>query len=42
MPGVGVPPVAIGPTDNGGRGVSTSPLFPGQTFKIPLGIPLGP
>ena len=36
VPSVGVPSVAIGPTDNGGPGISTSPLFPGQTFNIPL------
>jgi hypothetical protein len=32
----GVPPVAIGPGQNGGTGISTGPLFPGQTINQPL------
>ncbi len=34
--GAGVPSVGIGPTQNGGPGISTSPLFPGQTINVPL------
>lgn len=33
----GIPSVGIGPTDGGGPGLSTSPLFPGQTINLPLG-----
>jgi hypothetical protein len=34
----GSPWVGIGPTANGnGPGISTSPLFPGQTISAPLG-----
>ncbi|MCW2652973.1 MAG: hypothetical protein QOE41_4767 [Mycobacterium sp.] len=33
----GILPVGIGPTDSGGPGISTSPLFPGQTINVPLG-----
>ncbi|HME47420.1 DUF7155 family protein [Mycobacterium sp.] len=37
-PGASSPSVGIGPTGNGGGpGISTSPLFPGQTFNVPLG-----
>ena len=32
----GVPPVAVGPSQNGGVGISTGPLFPGQTINQPL------
>ncbi|HZA10855.1 DUF7155 family protein [Mycobacterium sp.] len=33
----GVPSAGIGPTPNGGGpGISTSPLFPGQTINTPL------
>lgn len=32
----GIPWVGIGPTDNGGPGISTGPLFPGQTINVPL------
>ena len=35
--GSGPAAVGVGPTDNGGTGISTSPLFPGQTFNVPLG-----
>jgi hypothetical protein len=36
-PSVGVPSVGIGPSaDGNGPGISTSPLFPGQTFNVPL------
>jgi hypothetical protein len=31
-----VPPVVIGPSQNGGAGISTGPLFPGQTINQPL------
>jgi hypothetical protein len=31
------PSFGIGPTDNGGQGISSSPLFPGQTIQMPLG-----
>ncbi|MBV9091075.1 MAG: hypothetical protein JO044_14445 [Mycobacteriaceae bacterium] len=35
--GAGAPAVGIGPTDNGGPGISTSPLLGGQTINVPLG-----
>lgn len=31
------PAFGVGPTDGGGLGVSSSPLFPGQTIQMPLG-----
>jgi hypothetical protein len=31
-----VPPVVVGPSQNGGAGISTGPLFPGQTIDQPL------
>jgi hypothetical protein len=34
----GTPPISIGPTDGGGAGISTGPLFPGQTITTPLGL----
>lgn len=33
----GTPSFGVGPTDGGGMGVSSSPLFPGQTIQMPLG-----
>jgi hypothetical protein len=37
-PSAGTPPVGIGPSANGnGAGISTGPLFPGQTINTPLG-----
>jgi hypothetical protein len=30
-----VPPVVVGPSPNGGAGISTAPLFPGQTINEP-------
>jgi hypothetical protein len=34
----GIPSVGIGPTQGGnGPGISTSPLFPGQSINVPLG-----
>jgi hypothetical protein len=36
-PSAGIPPVGIGPSANGiGPGISTGPLFPGQTFNLPV------
>ena len=32
----GIPAFGIGPTDNG-PGISTGPLFPGQTINTPVG-----
>jgi hypothetical protein len=34
--GGGAPPVAVGPGQNGGAGISTGPLLPGQTINKPL------
>jgi hypothetical protein len=31
------PSFGVGPTDGGGAGISSSPLFPGQTIQTPLG-----
>jgi hypothetical protein len=31
------PSFGVGPTDGGGTGISSSPLFPGQTIQMPLG-----
>jgi hypothetical protein len=37
-PSCGIPAVGIGPSANGnGPGISTSPLFPGQTINVPMG-----
>jgi len=33
------PSFVVGPTDGSGPGLSTSPLFPGQTVNIP--VPIG-
>jgi hypothetical protein len=33
----GAPPINIGTVDGGGAGISTGPLFPGQTINTPLG-----
>jgi hypothetical protein len=30
------PSFGVGPTDGGGPGISSSPLFPGQTIEMPL------
>jgi hypothetical protein len=36
-PGAGSSPsFGVGPTDGGGAGISSSPLFPGQTIQTPL------
>jgi hypothetical protein len=32
----GLPPVAVGSPNSGNPGLSTGPLFPGQTINIPL------
>ncbi len=32
----GIPPVAIGGPNSGNPGLSTGPLFPGQTINVPL------
>jgi hypothetical protein len=31
------PSFGVGRTDGGGAGISSSPLFPGQTIQMPLG-----
>jgi hypothetical protein len=36
-PAPGAPAFGVGPTDGGGLGISSSPLFPGQTIQMPLG-----
>ena len=35
-PAPGFPAFGVGPTDGGGPGISSSPLFPGQTIEMPL------
>jgi hypothetical protein len=30
------PSFGVGPTDGNGTGISTSPLFPGQTIQLPV------
>jgi hypothetical protein len=32
------PPVGVGSTDNGGPGLTTGPLLPGQTIDVPMPI----
>ncbi|MBV8965972.1 MAG: hypothetical protein JO191_07335 [Mycobacteriaceae bacterium] len=36
-PAPDAPSFGLGPTDGNGLGVSSSPLFPGQTIQMPLG-----
>jgi hypothetical protein len=35
-PPPGTPAFGIGPTDEGGPGISSTPLFPGQTIQFPV------
>ena len=35
-PGPDFPAFGVGPTDGSGPGISSGPLFPGQTIEMPL------